>query len=165
MKYQVYSALILFLAGSSILESSPLRVGVSGSPPFVSITGEASVTTQGKRKQTKVDGISVDIWKEISTETGLQYQLVPYKSVETLLKALRRNEVDLAIGPISITAERHAWATFTQPYYSSTMGILTRKGSASLWKSVKPFIRKTFLLAVYYPGCDTIFGWKFNLAL
>jgi len=113
-----------------------MRVGIAGSPPF-------NMSQPGKPS-----GISVDIWKELAGSVNLVYKIQSFNSVADLLTALKANKIDVAIGPISITSERYKEVAFTQPYYRSSISILTKRGSPSLWSSIKPFIQKTFLLAV-----------------
>ena len=57
-----------------------------------------------------------------------------------------RGAVDVVIGPVSITAQRAQFARFSQPYFQSSLSILSRGGHLTLWQRVAPF----FNTASYY---------------
>jgi polar amino acid transport system substrate-binding protein len=114
--------------------SSGLNVGIAGSEPFVFPDGES--------------GIAIDIWEEIAEDKSWDYQYSKYNSVDAAVKALSDNEVDLVIGPISITSARLAEVDFTQPFYNSSISILSRKDDKSLWQRVKPLFSLDLLYAV-----------------
>ncbi len=82
------------LPGAALAE--PLRVGVSGSPPFVMPKGEP------------VQGISMQIWEEVAKRLDEPYELIYQLNTEANLQAVENGDLDLAIGPISITPDRLA---------------------------------------------------------
>ncbi|MEM7180065.1 MAG: transporter substrate-binding domain-containing protein [Spirochaetota bacterium] len=118
------------------LFARPLRIAVSGSEPF----------KISKGKETK--GISVSIWKEVARDAKLDYKLFPYPTVSESLLAVKSGEVDVAIGPISITSTRSESVSFTQPYYMSGKGILVTARSKSPWDAIGPFLQDTFFYGV-----------------
>lgn len=122
---------ILWLEPVGAVEEAkkPIRVGVSGSPPFV-IGG-----------QTVQTGISVEVWQEVATRLNQTYVLVPLPNTDANLQALLSREVDLAIGPISITPDRLAreGLDFSQPYFHGHLGLLVPTGSAPWIKRLAPF--------------------------
>jgi polar amino acid transport system substrate-binding protein len=112
------------------------RVGVAGSEPFV------------VKKATGTDGISVEIWQALAAQTGWRYQLQLYENVPLALDALASNKVDLVVGPVSITAERAQSMRFSQPYFQSSLSIMSRTGAPTLWQRVAPFFSRSFFVAV-----------------
>src|SRR5687767_10540888 len=98
-------AVVWALMGVSAASAAELRVGVAGSPPFV--VGDAA----------NPDGLSVKLWKEVADKLKLEFKLTKLPSVPAALEALRAGQIDVAVGPISITAERNAIHDFTQPYF------------------------------------------------
>ncbi len=117
---------------------SRLRVGVAGSPPFVIRDGSSDPS-----------GISIDIWKDVADTAGIDIgTFVSLPSVPLAIEALARGEVDVLVGPVSITAERAERVRFTQPYFHSTIGILARPGAGSSWNRVAPFFSKAFAVGV-----------------
>lgn len=110
-------------------ESKPLRVGVAGSAPFVIQEGKS------------VTGIALDVWEEVAADRQLDYQLIPYPSVPQGIQAVSQRELDLLIGPISITPNRleSDQIEFTQPYFVANIGLLLPAKPPSLWSRVAPF--------------------------
>ena len=61
-----FSAVIVVVIGSGTpLLAEPLRVGVTGTPPFVT------------QAESGFDGISVDVWRAVAEENKLNYELIP----------------------------------------------------------------------------------------
>ena len=91
-----------------------LKVGVSGSAPFV-------IQNDGDRS-----GISINIWRKIAEENNLSYRLIQQPTPREGIRALNEGEIDLLVGPISITADRLnlPGVDFTQPYFIGKEGIL-----------------------------------------
>lgn len=106
-----------------------LRVGVSGSPPFVMPKGDA------------VPGISMQIWEEVANRINEPYELIFQPNTEANLKALEAGNLDLSIGPISITPDRLAnpRIDFTQPYFHGREGLMLPMKAPGLWERFKPF--------------------------
>ena len=71
-----------------------LKVGVSGNAPFVI------------QKDGGSSGISLDIWRRIAEDNNLSYRLIKQATPRQGILALNKGEIDLVVGPISITAER-----------------------------------------------------------
>jgi polar amino acid transport system substrate-binding protein len=67
----------------------------------------------------------VETWRALAEELDVEYELVEADSVEKLLRGVQDGTFDLAVGPISITSERSTFVAFTQPYYDSSLGILS----------------------------------------
>ena len=108
-----------------------LRVGVSGSPPFVMPKGDS---VQGM-------GISIQIWEQVARRLDEPYVFVQQPNTEANLKALENGDLDLAVGPISITPDRLAnpRIDFTQPYFHGREGLMVPLKNPDLWSRLKPF--------------------------
>ena len=127
----------LLLVGLSALAwpgdglAQTLRVGVSGSPPFVMKDGNGS----------SLPGISVQIWAETAARLNKPYKLVRFPTTEANVDAVVNGQVDLAIGPISITPDRLAnpKIDFTQPYFHGTEDLLLPLRSPGLFTRLRPF--------------------------
>ena len=127
--------LVLLLAGLISLAvpaeamAAVLRVGVSGSPPFVMPRGEIT------------QGISIQIWEEVASRLNEPFELVHQPNTEANLRALERGDLDLSIGPISITPDRLAnpRIDFTQPYFHGKEGLMLPVKAPGLWERFKPF--------------------------
>ena len=107
-----------------------LRVGVSGSPPFV-MGGEDMLS-----------GISVEIWNDVAERLDQSYEFIIKPNTDANIKAVADGTVDLAIGPISITPARLAnpKIDFTQPYFHGFEALLIPKKPPGLITRLRPFI-------------------------
>ena len=107
-----------------------LRIGVSGSPPFV------------MEEDGVLSGISIEIWKDVAERLDQPYRFVVQLNTNTNVKAVADGNVDLAIGPISISPKRLAnpKIDFTHPYYYGYEGLLIPKKPPSLIRRLRPFI-------------------------
>ena len=112
-----------------------LTVALAGSEPFV-VHGPHGPT-----------GISVDVFDAIATRARINYRFVRAPSAAAAIAAVARGEVDLAVGPISITAERARHVDFTQPYFLASLGLASPR-RLSLWERLKPFLSRAFLVGV-----------------
>lgn len=120
----------------ALAQSTRVKVGVAGSPPFA--------IKEGSRTK----GISVEIWQEIAAEENLEYELIPQESVAATIEAVKAGELNVGIGPISITSERLEQVDFTQPFFVAEIGLLLPSKRPTLWGRIKPFFGVAFLSSV-----------------
>jgi ABC-type amino acid transport substrate-binding protein len=66
----------------------------------------------------------------VAKEAGFQFEMKSVETVPQMLDALKTRQADVAIAAISITAERHAFMDFSQPYYDSGLQILVATNAA-----------------------------------
>lgn len=119
-------------------KTNSLRVGIAGTAPFV-FTESGNPTPQG---------ISVRIWDEIATNLDWSYQYQSYKSVNLALDALKKGDVDLVVGPITINSQRLNDFKFSQPFYQSSLAIAYKKGEFSLWNVFRLLFSFKLLIAI-----------------
>lgn len=120
---------------SSTPDTMDLTIAVAGTPPFVVDTTDQT-------------GISMEIWQDMASRLGWHYQTKYFDEVPQALQALQEGKVDMVVGPISITADRLQKFRFTQPYFSSSLSILSRADSPTLWQRISPFFSERFFAAV-----------------
>ena len=110
-------------------EARKLKVGISGSPPFVI------------QENNSIQGISLDVWRQVATDNALGFDLVPQRSPEAGIAAVDQGQIDLLVGPISITPRRLAMpgVDFTQPYYLGKSGVLLPLDSPTIFSRLKVF--------------------------
>ena len=72
----------------------------------------------------------------------------PYENVPEALKALESGALDVVVGPVSITAERATQVRFSQPYFQSSLSILSRTETPGIWGRIAPFFSTSFFTAV-----------------
>lgn len=112
-----------------------LRVGVAGAAPFVVDVASG-------------DGISLEIWQKLAARLGWRYTLVPFTDVPHAVQSMTDGNVDVVVGPVSITAERADEVRFTQPYFQSSLSILSRSEAPTWWERLRPFFSRHFFIAL-----------------
>lgn len=122
---------------TDISVADTLMVGVAGSEPFVFDRGENQ------------KGIAVDIWEELANKKGWVYQYKYMDNVDDATHALKNGELDVVVGPISITASRVEYLRFSQPFYNSSLAIVSRADKLNLWDKIKPLFSLNLLYAVF----------------
>lgn len=121
-----------------VAASNVLRVALAGSEPFV------------VNRPTGFEGISVEIWQAVADQTGTRYRFQHYGSVPEALSALTAGAVDAVVGPVSVTASRAGIALFSQPYFQSSLSILSGTEEQSPWQRVQPFFSVPFFVAIAF---------------
>ncbi|MEH1949641.1 MAG: transporter substrate-binding domain-containing protein [Nostoc sp.] len=92
----------------------PLLVATRVIPPFVlSNKGELS-------------GFSIDLWRSIANQIGVESKFIEYSTVPELLSAIKDSKANLGISAISITAEREQNFDFSLPIFSGGLQIMVR---------------------------------------
>ncbi|WP_414548905.1 transporter substrate-binding domain-containing protein [Anabaena sp. CCY 0017] len=129
-------AVALVISIPTLASAAPLRVGVAGSAPFV------------VSKDPETNGISVEVWAEVARSQNIEYELIPQSSVANALDVVEQGDLDLLIGPITITAQRLQKVDFTQPYFSTEIAVLTTSEDPSIWSRVKPFFETAVLTSL-----------------
>lgn len=112
-----------------------LRVGVAGAVPFVLAETEGESVPRG---------LSLDVWREIATRNGWSCTYRRAGSTAELLSLVESGAVDVAVGPISITAERATRVAFSQPYQDASLSILSHPTRGYLDR-VRPFLSRSFM--------------------
>ncbi len=116
--------------------SGPLRVAISEVPPFVIREADGSWR-----------GISVDLWADVAKALGRQYQLVPMP-FKDVLPSLESGQVDVAVGALTMTAEREARFDFTHPFYQTGLAIAVPQTGGGSWAVVARLLSWQFASAV-----------------
>ena len=102
-------------------------------------------------KNNEYVGFSIDLWDAIAQKMNTEYSLYGVESIEALLKEVERNNADIAIAGITITAQREKELDFSHPYYESGLQILVSNTNA-LSHTVGGRILSVFFLPQLYYG-------------
>lgn len=121
--------------GSAASSRAVVRVGVAGSAPFVADSGGS-------------EGIAVEVWQRLAARLGWRYETVRFEDVSDALQALESGNVDAVAGPVSITAGRAARVQFTQPYFQSSLSIMSRSEAPGWSQRIRPFFSTRFFVAL-----------------
>ncbi|MDX1635635.1 MAG: transporter substrate-binding domain-containing protein [Marinobacter sp.] len=132
-------ALILLLAASAPLSAQPqpLQVGITPVPPFVIENGDG-----------QWQGISIDLWREIASGLDREYELVPLGFSE-LLKQVESGQIDVAVGALTMTANREARFDFSHPFYQTGLAIgIPSVPEQSLFSSLRGLLSWQFISVI-----------------
>jgi polar amino acid transport system substrate-binding protein len=116
--------------------SAVLTVGIGGTPPFLIREGD------------KYEGIVLDLWQQIAVINDFEYELVLQTNTQAALEAVSVGELDLLVGPFSITSERLQTVNFTRPFFVSSVGVLVPTKLPTLWNRMSPFFTTAALSSV-----------------
>ena len=88
-----------------------LIVGVAAGPPFNILNADGSWS-----------GISVDLWREIAKETGIDFEF-RQTNLNGSFAGLAQGWLDISIGPLTITERREEICDFTHAYFASGLAV------------------------------------------
>ncbi|MEH2226102.1 transporter substrate-binding domain-containing protein [Nostoc sp.] len=111
----------------------PLLVATRVIPPFV-------VSNKGE-----LSGFSIDLWRKIANQIGVESKFIEYSTVPQLLSAIKDNKANLGISAISITAEREQNFDFSLPIFAGGLQIMVRNPESN--SSAFPNILQLFFSA------------------
>lgn len=152
---QFFIAIFLFsfqLNAQEIVETKKVTIGVKVTPPFV------------EKKGGEYMGISIDSWNLVNEKLHWEVEYKEYETLPELLNAVKSNEVDFSINPITVTEDRALQFGFTQPFFISNT-VVAKEKSSSVWTVVKNLLSWGFLSAVaILAGVIFIFGFLIWLA-
>lgn len=139
INYARLTTIVCALFGALILnaqESAPLNVGVREAPPFSFQDADG-----------RWSGIAIELWESIAETNQLDYNY-SVRELSDLLASLEAGTTDVAVGALTITAERERRFDFTHPFMDSGLAIAAEQTPAGLWFMVKRFVSLEFLQAL-----------------
>lgn len=121
----------------AVIKQDTLKVGVAGSAPFIAVDSSE-----------RISGVAYEIWKDVVEAKGWNYKTITFNSVPEALNAIKSGTIDVLVGPVSITSERTKHVDFSQPYYYSGQGIMSRIDDPSIWDRIMPLFSTKLLYAL-----------------
>lgn len=119
------------------ISDKELVIATKEAPPFVI-----------KQPDGTFHGISIDFWRRMADRLHLQYRFSEQPTVQALVKGTAEGSFDAAIAALTVTAARDRVLDFTQPFYSTGLGIAVSIGE-SRWMSIsRALLSFGFLQAV-----------------
>ncbi len=113
-----------------------LIIGTKEAPPFAMKTPDGDW-----------EGISIDLWRRIADQLGLQYRFQE-KTLQDLLSGTRDGSLDAAVGALTITAEREKALDFSQPFYETGLSIAVPKGHSTWMAVLESIFSRNLILGV-----------------
>jgi len=108
----------LFACSFTFAQDSTLTIGVKEAPPFVQFNASGDAT-----------GLSIDFWDLVDDNLGVSVEYKRYESLNDLIGAVEKNEVDLSINPVTVTDQRMETIDFSQPYFISGTAMVRKTGN------------------------------------
>ncbi|MDD5201322.1 MAG: transporter substrate-binding domain-containing protein [Terrimicrobiaceae bacterium] len=84
-------------------------------------------------------GFAMDLWDDVAREIGVPYDVTVADTAQKMVDAVENKTADIAVGALSITAEREKVIEFSQPFYESGLQILVSK-SGGLTDTVRSLL-------------------------
>jgi ABC-type amino acid transport substrate-binding protein len=147
-------AFVVSLAAGPSQAAPVLRVGVAdGSQPC------------SYRQRGSWSGMAVELWQQVADQEQIPYVLVPADNTTELLAATKRNEVDVAIGCITISPERIRQNRFSLPFQESGLGVMVKRnqlelGSSLLRSLLTPDLIRLLVAYVVLIGLLSVAVWQ-----
>lgn len=131
-------ALLVLSALPAVAQVSPgppggaeLVIGTKEAPPFA---------MRGRDGQWS--GIAIDLWRRIAQQLHLRYRLQG-ASLDELIEGTAHGRLDGAVAALTVTAARDRLVDFSQPFYTTGLGIAVPADPAMTWW---PIVRSIFSL-------------------
>ncbi len=128
--YVIVAILLAALAGEA--SAQKLRVVTRDIEPF-------SFEKDGRRV-----GFAIELWDSVARELKQDYELTSVGSAKEMVTALESKAADVAVGALSITAEREKVIDFSQPFYESGLHIVVSKKAGGLMDSIWAMLHGLF---------------------
>jgi len=130
--------MLTVVASPALAQSEPLKVGITPVPPFVMESEDGNW-----------EGISVELWQQVAEGLDQDYTLVPLTFNE-LLAQVESGDIDVAVGALTMTAERESRFDFSHPFFQTGLsiavpqapkqGLLASLGALLSWQFVSVVI-------------------------
>ena len=104
-----------------VLDGRELIVGTKVAPPFTMRAVDGSW-----------HGLSIDLWHHIAEQMHIRYRLVE-TSLNDLTSGVADGSLDLALAALTVTGPRHRVVDFTQPFFSTGLGIAVKRDTGVAW--------------------------------
>lgn len=98
-----------------------LVVGIKEAPPFVI-----------RHEDGRWSGISIELWRAVAKDLGVEYTLQAFE-LDPLLTAIKKGQIDIAVGALTINEEREVFADFTHSFFLSSLGIAVPTDTHTGW--------------------------------
>ena len=98
-----------------------LVVGTKVTPPFAM-----------KAEDGTWHGISIDLWRRIADQLHLRYRFQE-TTLSGLTEGVADGALDASVAALTVTEPRHRLVDFTQPFYSTGLGIAVAKDAGITW--------------------------------
>jgi len=81
-------------------------------------------------------GIGIDLWRRIADQLHLRYRFAEEADVQALIDGVTAGRFDVAVGALTVTAERERVLDFTQAFYVTGLGIAVPAAGEASWRPI-----------------------------
>ncbi len=135
-----FTLILLINLNSSFSQETPnpnttLKIGIKITPPFI-------IENNGE-----YSGLSIKSWEMVNEKLGKDYEYIVFNTLEELLSAVEKGEVDFSINPVTVTVDRMKNMGFSQPYFISETSVAKKQKSGFVY-FIKNIFSWNFLKAI-----------------
>lgn len=120
--------------------------------PYICIT--RSVSPFSINQGGKWSGLSIELLDRILKNNGLSCQYTEFDTTASLIEQVKTKRADIAIGTISVTSDREKVVDFSQPYFTTSIGVMVNKHLSTwdtmFWFGEKILIAVLILVVSFY---------------
>ncbi|MBZ9889604.1 transporter substrate-binding domain-containing protein [Mesorhizobium sp. BR1-1-3] len=113
------------VASPSASPAKEISVGIKQAPPFAFKLQDGSWS-----------GLSIDLWQKIAGRLNLRFHYVEVPAVQDQIDGVVSGRFDAAMAAITVTADREKAVDFTQPFFTTGLGIATPLNNQPSWRPV-----------------------------
>jgi ABC-type amino acid transport substrate-binding protein len=127
--------LVFLLITCSTAIADTLTVGIKEAPPFTIKNGE------------NWEGLAITLWENYAAKDSIHFEYVEL-GMDELNKGLKNQELDAALGAITVSAKREADFDFSRSFYPSGLGVMFKKRSGTAIKVIYNIFSGSFFQVV-----------------
>ncbi|MFO8153446.1 transporter substrate-binding domain-containing protein [Thioalkalivibrio sp.] len=118
-------------------DQETLQVGVRVAPPFVIPDGAGGY-----------DGLAIRLWEALAGEMQVDY-VYRERGIQAILEETASGELDVAVGALTITAERERRLDFTHSWFRTGLGVAASlRHDSGWWAVVRVFFSRDFMMVL-----------------
>lgn len=95
-------------------------------------------------KEDRRVGFAAELWDNVARELKLDYEYTTVGTAKEMVNDVEAKKADVAVGALSITAERETRVDFSQPFYESGLQILVSKQAGGLGDTIWAMLKGLF---------------------
>lgn len=154
----LFILLLILLLITSTQAETVLKVGLKESPPFTY-----------KNEQGQWEGVTVSLWEKITDHLNLEYKYEE-KDLQGLLEGVEKGSFDVVIGALTITSAREKRFDFSHSFYTTGLGVVTRKGDGGkIWTTIVQLVKRgmakllglVLIILISISGLVWFFEWLY----
>ena len=131
-------AVLLVTAQSAVsADNRVLVIGTKEAPPFVM-----------KDNDGVWSGISIDLWRHVAEQLDLRYRFKE-TTLQGLIEGTANGSLDAAVAALTVTSDREQVVDFTQPFYTTGLGIaVPKRAQFDWWRLLRSLVSVGFFEAL-----------------